>query len=735
MSPWKQTLARPPTRTVLLLALFTLAALILRLRALSWHALYPLSGDEIGFFEQARAFVQGRGYHELELMRGPAYPLFLALIFRFFGAEISAARLVQALLGTATVPLLFLWAGRRHGRRAGLAAAALGALFFALIVQSTFLLTETLFLFLYLLGMVLLEWTVEQPSRWIAVLTGAVFALAALTRSIGLPLIGLAAVAMLLRPSHRPFPAPAPPPSASPSRRSRFQSLAMAGLVLAGAMLVLAPWTVRNAIVHRAFIVVDTTGATNLWLDNDPTLGRDAVKRELLKYAEGERQGLAMRNGLAAIVAHPGWFLEKCWNQAREFFALEYFDDFLARPAIWYPAGEVWARVLLGDGLYLLLMAAGLVGLAGSRTRLKALDLLWLAYVLGSSMLFHVELRYRLPFLVALTPYAAAVLAHPRQVLTFLRRRPARAILAGLALFAFGGVLLAHADYPALGYQVALKRIYLACGKSALQRGDWAGAVERAEAALSVYPESAEARVLLARALRAQGRAAEAERVLRQAIAYRSGHPHPHLLLGDLLRQLGHTEEALPELAYERNSLEDLQQWAWDNFATALPNALDMGTGLELGYIHGWHLPERTVEGVSFRWSDEHVVFRLAEPSACPLRLHLRMAAGRPEGLPLPQVKISLNGRTLGCLTVENGWHDYSLEVPAVSPGSALLFELDSSTFRPHAYDPHLDDNRALGVMVDRLELLRLCKVDSGRAQTPPKTVGPGGDNPARPHD
>lgn len=714
-------------RPLLALGLITLLALGFRLVIGAWHALYPLSGDEIGFFEQARAFVQGRGYHDVELMRGPLYPLFLAVIFRFFGAEVSAARLVQALLGTATVPLLYLWAGRRYGPRAGLVAAAMGALFFPLAVQSTFLLTETLFLFLYVLGMVALEWTLERPAWWLALGTGALCGLATLTRSIGLPLVVLAAAACAL--TSLPHPPAALPPlrgkgeggdcrgRAGGETRRRPRRLWQAALVLVGALLVILPWTVRNAVAYRAFILVDTTGSTNLWLDNDPELGRDRVKAELLKYPEGERSSLAVRNGLNSIAAHPGWFLQKCWGEVQLFFSLEYFDDFLARPAIWYPDAEVWARALLGDGLYLLLLAAGLVGLIcglalKGQTSWKGkgvglLDLLWLAYLLGTAALFHVELRYRLPFLMALLPYAAAVLAHPRVTWTALRRSWPRLALAAVALLSLAGLLLAHADYPRLSYQVAAKRVHLALGEGALAQGNLSGAESHARAALRTYEESSEARVLLARALWREEHRQEAVAALRQAIAYRSGHPHPHLLLGDLLRAQGLPEEAIPELAYERNSLEDLQSWLWKRTITPVPTALDLGTGLELGFVRGWHLPERTGDGISFRWSDDRATFRLAAAgSSSPPRLTLRLAAGRPEDVPLPHVEIWLQGRRLAQFTVENGWHDYALEVPAAPADTVLEFELRSAIFRPHAYDPHLEDNRALGVMVDWLSLI-----------------------------
>ena len=664
--------------------LITLGALLLRLLVCSWHQLYPLSGDEVAFFEQARTFVQGRGYQEQELMRGPLYPLFLAVVFRLFGAEVSAARLVQAGCSAATVPLLYLWAKRRHGRTAGLLAAALGAAFFPLAVQATFLLTETLFLFLFVLGMVVWEGKGPASRPFFA---GLLFGLAALTRSVGLPLVLLAAGEALFSAGERP---------------ARLRS---ALLVLAGAALVIGPWTARNAVAHRSLILVDTTGPTNLWLDNDPELGRDRVKAELLRHPEGERQALAMRRGLEAIFSHPTWFLGKAWGEMLKFFSLEYFDDFLARPAIWYPPGEVWARLLLGDGLYLLVVACGLAGLFLGRARTT--DLLWLACLLATAALYHVELRYRLPFLIALLPYAAGALAHPRRSWALGRAHRWRLASAGLSLLALGGLLLSHSNYPLLSAQILAKRVALIWGDGALGRGDLAGAEGAARFALEVYPESAEARVLLARVLRKEGRVEEAEAVLRQAIAYRSGHPHPHLLLGDLLRAQGRREEAGRELAWEPASLEDLQRWSWESFASPPSSTLDLGSGLELGFILGWHLPERQGK-VTYRWTDEEVLFRLAVPAGGgPLRLYLRLDAGRPAALPPPQVEVWEGGRLLARFPAENGWHTYGLPLAPAGAGPTVDLVLRTPTFRPHQYDPHLDDNRPLGVKVDRVWLTR----------------------------
>jgi 4-amino-4-deoxy-L-arabinose transferase-like glycosyltransferase len=678
---------------IAIIALITLLALALRLLIVYWHNQYPLSGDEIGFFNQARTFVQGKGFYDLPFMRAPLYPIFLTTVFRFFGAEVLAARLVQALLGALTIPLLYLWTRQHHGHRAGLAAAGLGALFFGFAVQATFLLTETLFLFLFALGMALLEWQRERQTWWVALLSGILFGLCALTRSIGLPLVALAALRVWLVPRKK-----------APLRQRLYPAL----LVLIGAVLVIAPWTARNILVHNAFILIDTTGTTNLWMDNAPEIGRDAVKAELRKYPEGERQSIAVREGLRAIRAHPEWFLKKCWREIQLFFSLEYFDDFVQRPAIWYPLGEVWSRVLLGDGLYLVLVTAGLVGLFATRTRFKVLDLLWLAYIPFSTTLFHVELRYRLPFLLALIPYAAAVLAHYRGTLLRLQKRPGRSIACGFFLIAGCIVLLSHRNYLRQSGQIASKRVHVVVARWALQRGNLQTALKHTEAALTVYPESAEARVVRAQTLREAGSISEAETVLRQAIDYRSGNPRPHLLLGDLLRVQGRQEEAAAEMVYEKRSLEDLQHWAWRNFASGVPERLDLGTGLELGNVRGWYLPERTGEGIPFRWSDGKVRFRLTAPEGeGPIQLTMRLTAGRTQNLTLPLARLHWNDQAGPSFTVDNGWHAYTLEVGDLSPGTLLEFELRSDTYRPHQYDRQLDDNRSLGIMVDWIELSR----------------------------
>ncbi|MBS1965169.1 MAG: hypothetical protein JST60_05035, partial [Chloroflexi bacterium SZAS-1] len=298
--------------------------------------------------------------------------------------------------------------------------------------------------------------------------------------------------------------------------------------VLAAA-LVVGPWTLRNALTYHALIVVDTTGAENLWLDNNPAaataadpLGREAAKRALygLRDDRAARQRLASANGLAAMSGNPGWFAQKAWGEAKKFFALQFFDDMRARRAIWLPPAEVWLRLLLGDGMWLLLLLGGAAGMwlfrepVGARAAARGswfsvlgssladprwLFVPWALYTLFTAMLFHTELRYRLPLYPVLLPYAALALARiARWRAQDSVRSNVQIIGAMVTVAALVVMTWLHRDYATESVMLARKHWQLAQAARALSAGDAQGAQLAASAALALDPESALARVALA---------------------------------------------------------------------------------------------------------------------------------------------------------------------------------------------------------------------------------------------
>jgi 4-amino-4-deoxy-L-arabinose transferase-like glycosyltransferase len=723
--------------------LVCVVALALRLLAWRWHELYELGGDEQEYFNQALKLLRDHVYVELNLMRPPLYTGFLAACMYLFDSLVQRLRLVQAIISALTVVPIYLLARRLFDRRVGFIAALLAALSYTLAIHATELLTETLFVF----GLATLFWlllsaaemgTARQGDRargrrkamLFAALAGLNLGALALLRSVALPLLPLGAFWLLLRTKNQE-----PRTKAVIAGRAVACSLSF----VLGALLVIAPWTARNYASYGALILIDTTGAENLWLDNNPTgstpadpRGREAAKKQL--YALGDdraaRQRLASAKGTAAILTHPVWFLQKAWGETQQFFALEYFDDMRDRRAIWLPPLDVWLRLALGDGIWLLLLFGGAIGLwlappltpdpivqrPASSVHPKWLFVPWLGYILLTSMLFHVELRYRLPVYPALLPYAAWTLVRivgdrrPRRVSPKYLSSCHLVILSSAALtcLIIAGITLLHRPYISESWLLARKHVQLWQAQRALDGGDAAGAQAAAEAALVLDPESALAQVALARAALAQGDSIGALNSLDQAIVALDAHPYAHLLRGAILRDQGDLAGAKAELVgYEQASLEDLQDWSWQAFAPsqALPSAIDIGDGLDLGYVRGFW---PAVAGGG-RWSRPNAEIMLFAPAGSDMRLELKLDNGRPAGAAAPQVRIFVGGHEVGQVVAEAGWHSYSLAVPAelIPETRRLVVAVRSPTFRPRDFDRASPDNRALGVLVGRAEITK----------------------------
>jgi dolichyl-phosphate-mannose-protein mannosyltransferase/tetratricopeptide repeat protein len=753
-------------QTEIWLGVLILLALGLRLLAWRWHELYDLGGDEREYFNQALTLLREHVYAELNLMRPPLYTGFLAACMYLFDSLVQRLRLVQAVISALTVVPIYLLTQHLFGRRVGFIAALLSAISYTLAAHATELLTETLFVF----GLAMLFWLLVATStvggrhvetqniaslragRWSVVwpiLAGLNVGALALLRSVALPLLPLGALWLLLR---RPTNDPSTPLRAGerrPLEHATHWWSVVSGrwsaplCFVLSATLLIAPWTARNYATYGAFILIDTTGAENLWLDNNPAggapddpLGREAAKKQL--YALGDdraaRQRLATSNGTAAIRTHPAWFLQKAWGEAKQFFALEYFDDMRERRAIWMPPLEVWLRLALGDGLWLLLLFGGVIGFwlappriydlrltidddSGSNRKSKIVNPKWLfvpwvVYILLTSMLFHVELRYRLPIYPALLPYAAWMIANCRlQIADWARARfpiynlQSAIVGATLTCLAIAGVTLLHRPYISESWMLTRKHIQLWQAQRALDGGDASSARVAADAALALDPESALAQVALARAALAQGDQTGALAALDQAIAALPAHPHAHLLRGAILRDQGDLAAARAEFSYEQASLEDLQGWSWQAFApfAVIPPGVDVGGALDLGYLRGFW---PAVTGGS-RWSKDEAEIVLGVPQDRSARLELQLNGDRPTGAPPLRVSIRVGGRELGQLVAEPGWHSYSFGIPAdlISETRRLIITIRSDTFRPRNFDRASPDNRLLGVLVGRVEI------------------------------
>jgi len=345
----------PLTRRIPRTALVLLAvALILRLGFMAATPGYTPEHDDRGYDRLACGLVVGDGYTRAgppmrpkacgdgptgnpTAFRPPGFPMFLAAVYTVsepLGIDRwQAARVAQAVLGTVVVALLGLVAWQLFGRRTALAAMALGALFPPAIVLGGSLLTETLFcaLMLAAIAAALADRRAGGDRRWL-VAAGVLCGLVFLTRS-NAPALMIPLLLAVAGTGERPrrggasgrWSRSGPPPGAgagdgAESVTTRIgRAAALAGI----AALVVAPWTIRNAIELDGFAPVSTeagsalAGTYNDRARNDPrrpgAWRPPARLRELrttldpVRRDEPAEQRALLRWSLRYMAEHPGY--------------------------------------------------------------------------------------------------------------------------------------------------------------------------------------------------------------------------------------------------------------------------------------------------------------------------------------------------------------------------------------------------------------------------------------------
>lgn len=210
------------------------------------------------------------------------YTLWLTAIYAVSGASPLVARIVQAILVGVLHPWLTWRIGNRLvGRRVGLVAAGLVAVYAYFVYYSAALMTESF----YILGIL---WTLdlatawrtnmeEQPERertrffwspWIWL--GIVLGMTVLLRQVFLLFVPILFLWLLWSGTQ-----------SVPGLRARIRAgrTTVAGLVVAGAIMMafILPWTIRNYVAFDRFVLLNTNAGYAFFWGNHPIYGTDFV--------------------------------------------------------------------------------------------------------------------------------------------------------------------------------------------------------------------------------------------------------------------------------------------------------------------------------------------------------------------------------------------------------------------------------------------------------------------------
>jgi 4-amino-4-deoxy-L-arabinose transferase-like glycosyltransferase len=360
--------------------------------------------DEKYYRRQAES-IAGGSYNDDYLVRPPLYSLFLGGIFRVFGFGLVPALIIQSIL-RGLVIVMAAWMGGNYVSRTGaIVGAAILVVYPGLIGTYSRLLTEVIYIPLFLLSFYLVEKTVRTEAVPDGIRAGIACGAASLARSLSASLTVLMAGWMLI--------------SASGSGRfSRKKSISAAVLVLVF-LVTVSPWTIRNAVVHGGFMLVSNDTAFNLWLIASGEVIKDVTPEWKTWGTQAERQREAYRRWVSHMIEDPGLHVRRFVSGLPRLLLPEWGTRVPVKtsrqmdgPPV---AGEIYRKLYgtLRPVTHLLLLVGGLAGVVfvercSTRRNLLLLVFVYFIIVHGATL---ARVRYLVPLNVLMAAYSGALLA------------------------------------------------------------------------------------------------------------------------------------------------------------------------------------------------------------------------------------------------------------------------------------------------------------------------------------
>lgn len=329
-------------------------------------------------------------------------------------SAVTFIRLLQALAGALTVLLVYSIAGQLGGRLAARIAGAAVAISPAFVLESTQIKTETLYVLLLCAGVwAAMRMLQARTWRW-AVLAGALFGLAALTRAVALGYVPVVLGAVLI----------------CAGLRSGWR---LALTLALSAALVISTWTVYNLARYQRLVVSGTGLTAFVYLGASGWQGPQQTDQQLGITGGGapdQQQVYAQQAAQIIREDVPGYIGRRLreWSGAllQPFGTEAYPGESLRVLAAGWWAGD---RTLDGLGrltqgeafqeklaLYLFHIGAGVFGAVGMiisrrRWRLALLPASYIFYTLGIHLVLMALPRYLFPAQPLLWAFAGVALA------------------------------------------------------------------------------------------------------------------------------------------------------------------------------------------------------------------------------------------------------------------------------------------------------------------------------------
>lgn len=214
----------------------------------------PVS-DSTWYYEKGISIALGKGYtiDGLPTAYYPVgYPMFLGALFKIFGISILVGRIANIFLYLGILFLsYYISKSIFKSELVGKITLLILSVYPNFIFYSSILVTELLFLFLFLLGTYLL--LISKNKSWILIPAGIVLGLMCLVKPQGFVLPVILVVSLF-----------------NNNKRTFLYKLKKILLIYTFMVPILLPWVIRNYIVFDDFVFVSTNDGINLLMGNNP---------------------------------------------------------------------------------------------------------------------------------------------------------------------------------------------------------------------------------------------------------------------------------------------------------------------------------------------------------------------------------------------------------------------------------------------------------------------------------
>ena len=344
--------------------------------------------SEIGWrLAHTGRYTFGHESAEISAYRPPAWPITLAAVYKVFGKNYHAARVVLVIMDSLLCCLIYAMAKKLFGERAGWIAGIVAAFYPQLFLLCIPMLAEPQFALLLTAALYLMLGVSGRTGLRRDAAIGALLGLATLTRTILVLMPPLIVLWYGFR-LHR--------------EQKWRRALGRGCLVVATMGAVVLPWTIRNAVAMRAFIPLTTMGGNVLFFSNNrhtfyepKFLGgaTDSSNTPELKAYEGlsevERDKACLRDTVRWVRDQP---LRAC-ARAVAAKVLNFFDFRHS------PTQRFNVRFWLWLTPYYCVFAGCLCAVWLFRSRWRELSFLYvvIGYFVGMTMIFFGYTRMRAP--------------------------------------------------------------------------------------------------------------------------------------------------------------------------------------------------------------------------------------------------------------------------------------------------------------------------------------------------